>query len=137
MKCPRRPEGPFVLPEEDKWETDRWDLDWAKWNWSWRPRTCSFCGGAHPEDVFKLIEEGWELDKTDKCYKAYLMPPGTAQAVQATLRAIRASKGGALDDSRIPSVWSPVPPVKIYTMHFNKDQVDQLNQLLAKQRASE
>lgn len=134
MKCPRRPEGPFVFPEEDQWETDRWgQREEDVWNWSWSPRTCSFCGGAHPEDVFKLIEEGWELDKTDKCYKAYLEPPGYAQAHAATLRAIRASKGGDLDTSRIPSVWSPVPPVKVYTQHFTKEQVDRLNVAMKEQ----
>jgi hypothetical protein len=55
--CPRRPEGPFNLPEKDEWRADK---------------TCSFCGSLDPAEALKLIEAGEELCPTDKSYKMYV-----------------------------------------------------------------
>lgn len=58
MKCPRRPEGPFKLPDEDHWDEDD---------------TCSYCGSFNPDTLMKRIEAGeLELGPTDKGYKVYL-----------------------------------------------------------------
>lgn len=128
--CPRRGEGGvsarFPLP--DYWETGRWattqeehdaevaaDQAEAKkkgytlisseywWRLGVPPRTCSFCGGAHPDDVNALLREGWLVDPTDKHYKRYLAEPDGTQ---------------------------PVPPVKVYTMHFTAEQVTEFNAIL-------
>lgn len=60
MKCPRRVEGPFKLPESDEWREDD---------------TCSYCGSMKPDVVFALLEAGAEITPTDKSYKAYLKNP--------------------------------------------------------------
>lgn len=57
--CPRRSEvvGPFKLPEADHWGSDK---------------TCSFCGGLHPDEALRLLREGAEITPTDKNYKFYI-----------------------------------------------------------------
>ena len=151
--CPRRAEGVLPgYPDHDEWVTNHWIADhdeaerkrqeWlannpnssigatqGEWLWSWGPpRTCSFCGGIHPEDAIRLISEGWEVDPTTKPYKRYLEPPGMRQKHKALIAAL--DRG---DDSfrSVPSVWSPGPPVKLYTMHFDQDQIDRFNAALA------
>lgn len=75
--------------------------------WSYggeQPRTCSFCGGVHPEDAIALIVSGWRVGGTDKSYKRYIEPP--------------------LGQPH------PVPPVKVYAQHFTPEQVDAFNAAL-------
>ncbi len=67
------------------------------WRWPWAPRTCSFCGSAHPGDVRQLLAEGWTVEHTGKGYKAYLRPPR--------------------------DLFSPVPPVKIYSWHVSREDL--------------
>lgn len=123
MTCPRRSEGPgWDVKESDRWRDDNWGPN-DRWQWSWQPRTCSYCGGVHPEDAIKLLGEGWENEFSTKAYKGYLNPPGTAQKDATILHRLR--KDGDL--SVAPSVWSPTPPVKLYTMHFDADQMARLN----------
>lgn len=99
------------------------------WLWDWGPpRTCSFCGGIHPEDAMRLLGEGWEHEKA-KSYKGYLEPPGSRTRSDAFLASIK-------DKSRevgqgVPSVWSPTPPVKMYVAHFSDEQLARLNALLS------
>ena len=39
----------------------------------WREnRTCSYCGSAHPDDVFAEIDAGVQFTPTDKSYKLYI-----------------------------------------------------------------
>lgn len=127
--CQRRIQdaGPWEHGEGlDTWETDRWSRGkHVKWNWEWKPRTCSFCGSVHPEDALRLLDEGWELDATGKTYKVYLMPPGFRQSMETRLKNLR-EQGEPIG----PSVWSPVPPVKLYTHHCDQQQVDKLNDSL-------
>lgn len=155
--CPRRMNelGPWErAPCLDRWTADRWSTDpeavAAKhaaedarhpnitvhrgphndlWLWSWGPpRTCSFCGGLHPEDAIRLVAEGWEVDATGKAYKRYLEPPGSRTRHEALMASLR-------DPSReagqgVPSVWAPTPPVKLYVMHFDEDQIRRFNEAL-------
>lgn len=71
----------------------------SRWQWWWYPRTCTFCGGVHPEDAIALLYEGWSVDRTGKVYKRYLNPPG----------------------------WHPTPPVKLYTWHFSESDITRFN----------
>jgi hypothetical protein len=137
----------------DKWRTDRWSRNilvirfwhWVdhifdllkngkqthfigkhnnEWLWKWGPpRTCSFCGGIHPEDAIRLIQDGWEIEATGKTYKRYLEPPGYHQHMADLRQTIATS-------DKVPEFWSPVPPVKLYVSHFNDDQVSRFNQAL-------
>jgi hypothetical protein len=136
MSCPRQAEATMSVQRENvhAWQTDRWDSarDGAT---VWpdghdKPRTCSYCGGVHPDDAIALIRAGWEVEATTKGYKRYLHPPGYGADTEAVLAALRA---GALPPQR--AVSSPVPPVKLYTYHFDKPQADAFNVALRKQPA--
>lgn len=157
--CPRRMQdiGPWERKEGiDTWRTDRWNADTeaqraknaaeiaagegrvhlsethGMWLWPWGPaRTCSFCGGIHPEDAIRLAREGWEGQPTTKGYKWYLNPPGTEQKREAFLRSLTAPEIVA------PSVWSPVPPVKLYVMHFDAAQAEAFNAELKRRNEGE
>lgn len=118
--------GPWEHEENlDTWETDRWGTrDTNKWEWKWKPRTCSFCGCVHPEDALKLIEEKWMAERTDKGYKAYLHPPGYLGGLTETLVNMRA---GVDPVEAIKNIgWSPIPPTKLYRWHFTAEQWDKL-----------
>jgi hypothetical protein len=163
--CPSRLAqcGPWEHKEGlDRWLADRWSADREAaarkhaeqdarlgpnctayrgpnnglWLWPWGPpRTCSFCGGIHPEDAIRLVDEGWEVEGTGKSYKRYLEPPGTCARNHAFLASIR-------DQSRepgegVPSVWSPTPPVKLYVYHFDEDQARRFNEALSRHPAPE
>lgn len=141
--------GPWEYAEGlDEWRSDRWLADReeaerakaeyeAKYpgslaaltDWRWPggvPRTCSFCGGIHPEDAIRLVSEGWEAGGTTKGYKAYLEPPGTMTRHEAFLASIR--DHGREPGEGVPSVWSPSPPVKVYFQHFSRGQVDRFHE---------
>lgn len=131
QRCPRRDENPMAdqsFPGPDWWETGQWaatqkeaDAEVAEFmaahpnggigNVLWcyggeQPRTCSYCGGVHPDDAVTLIQLGWNVDPTDKRYKRYLEPP--------TYRPFP----------------SPIPPVKLYLQHCSQEQIDSLNAAL-------
>lgn len=78
------------------------------WQIDWQPRTCSYCGGVHPDDAIRLHEEGWIVESTTKNYKFYLKPPGAG--------------------------WAPVPPVKVYLAHFDSPAIKRANIALANAR---
>lgn len=62
MKCPRRIEGPFLLPDEDCWRDDG---------------TCSYCGSLDPDMLMARLEVGdVEVGPTDKSYKIYVKNEG-------------------------------------------------------------
>ena len=144
QRCPRRDENPqadYMCPLPDEWWENSWVLDLDKlqheqatlaaggtcWRWDWMPRTCSYCGSLHPEDVLKLLAEGWEHEKaTGKNYKGYLHPPGYHDHCQRVLGAIgdEAAEQKVFAESKF---WSPVPCTKLYIMHFSKEQIGQLN----------
>lgn len=133
--CPRRSDpGPWQTGENlDAWATDSWRDRRFTWKWHWQPRVCSFCGGAYPDDVLRLLSEGWEAEGTTKAYKRYLHPPGTRARLAALSEAIRARQ---LASHEPPAgSWSPVPPVKVYTWHFDEDQRERFNAQLAARHA--
>lgn len=126
QRCPRRDEGVGYReqsPEADAWERGRWAANQAEadaeaadfmsrhptggisaylaWRWDGeQPRTCSFCGGIHPDDATALMRAGWHLGVTDKSYKRYMDPPDGAPLT---------------------------PPVKLYVQHFSAQQIDAFN----------
>lgn len=152
--CARRVDSPVFHQTLDVWENGRWNTDPAieekeaceftekygensyrashLWVWSWLPRTCSFCGGIHPDDCLKLMEEGWEVEGTDKNYKRYLNPPGYSTKQQALLKSIADPQREPGEG--VPSVWSPTPPVKVYFYHFTPEQGAKFNEILARTR---
>lgn len=72
MLCPRRDEilgdaSVFKLPAEDAWHGEE------------PARTCSYCGGLHPADLFAAIERGDEVIPTDKNYKVYVRSASEGQ----------------------------------------------------------
>lgn len=132
MNCPRMPAGQQHRYGPAEWCDGEWgtrDDQWDRWEWPWQPRQCSLCGGLHPDDGLKLIAEGWEIAPSTKNYKVYLNPPGTAHAVRLRYARMRDASVVA------PSVWSPKPPVKVYTQHWSREQVDELEKHIDGSRA--
>jgi hypothetical protein len=144
QSCPDRafaPPGPFGPGGTDTWETDRWTKDpevaeqeirnfMAKNPTGgistnlWKsdlpvPRTCSYCGGIHPDDAVTLLEGGWEVEATTKSYKRYLQPPGYHKQHLDVMQ--------SLQSGSLPEFWHPRPPVKLYVSHFSPEQIDKFN----------
>lgn len=65
------------------------------------PRTCTFCGGVHPDDAIALIAAGFRLAGTDKGYKHYIEVPAGNPGL--------------------------VPPLKLYGNHVSQAQADAIN----------
>lgn len=150
--CGRRMQdlGPWKRGEGlDFWERGRWaatqqeaDAEVAEFMtghptgtighvlWSYggeQPRTCSFCGGIHPDDAIALIEAGWGVEGTTKSYKRYLEPPGYQDYMDRIRKA-----GYDLKAAGEPRVDSPVPPVKLYVQHFSEEQILRFNAAVQK-----
>lgn len=70
------------------------------WRWGEQPRTCSGCGGVHPEDAIALLKSGFRAMGTDKGYKWYLEPPVPSDASHVDL----------------------IPPAKLYAWRADSDQ---------------
>lgn len=151
--------GPWNVGENlDHWDTGRWSKNFLairlghfitilanriqnrgkqtlflgptndEWHWKGTiPRTCSFCGGIHPEDAIRLVGDGWEVEKTDKSYKRYLEPPGYRAHIQKMMDRLHLRM---LKHEEPEEFWSPVPPVKLYTAHFDADQADRFNAVM-------
>lgn len=100
--------------------------------WGPPPRTCSFCGGAHPDDAAAMLRFGWESHGTTKQYKRYLEPAGS-NAYHEKLYGPHRVSAEALEG--VASPGSPVPPVKVYLQHFTQAQVDNFNAALDAQEA--
>lgn len=107
-------------------EMFNWSSGGERWEWPWQPRTCSYCGGVNVEDVIKLFNEGWEGHSTDKRYKWYVEPPGYLARYRWSMAPVKSGPPP-------PYTWSAVPPVKLYTQHFeSQEQVDRLNEAMKK-----
>jgi len=89
----------------------------TSWPWPWNPRTCSFCGGAHPQDILRLLAEGWEAGSTTKAYKWYLEVPGYHDHMDRVLSVI-----GTHRLPPEPRYQPAIPPVKVYSAHFSVEQ---------------
>ena len=143
MICPSR-KAQGQMPGRDAWVSSRWTTDaekcrrraeeymkehprssmsptWGLWTWTeWVPRTCTYCGGIHPEDAIRLVRDhGFEVSPTGKKYKRYIEPPGRRQAVVA---AVQSGEG--------PVVRGAVPPIKLYVWHFDADSAARLNEAM-------
>lgn len=99
--------SPFKYPsscEEGTWNENRWgERDSDKWPEGFpKPRTCSFCGSVHPDDLLALVKAGWTCEMSTKRYKSYWHPP----------------KGQV------------IPPVKLYSNHVTQEQAKELNAAL-------
>lgn len=67
-------EPPAFFPDQDFW-CEPYARHQASGNVSpYQYRSCSYCGSAHPDDLFLHIEAGKEIGPTDKTYKIYLDP---------------------------------------------------------------
>jgi hypothetical protein len=99
----------------------------TRWPGGPRPRTCSYCGSAHPDDAIRMVLAGWDVEATTKSYKRYLHPPGWAEARRRWHVAVRA---GVDPVESFGGPASPVPPVKVYVTHFNDTQRQAFNAAL-------
>lgn len=94
--CQRR------MSEAGPWEYKEGIDVWHKRDGEDGPRTCSFCGSVHPNDVIEIIKGGGTTEKaTGKSYKGYLYRGAT--------------------QTHLPS------HMKFYLQHFSQEQVDALN----------
>jgi len=90
--------------------------------WGTPPRTCAYCGGAHPDDVLALMRAGWEDEIADRRHKGYLEPPGSRAEMVARLKAKAFPKAAG-------ESFHPSPPLKFYVVHFSSEQLADLNRL--------
>lgn len=125
--CPRRNNS---IRLKDVWEPDIWKETkgvatyWPEGREALRPRTCSFCHGAHPQDVFKLFEAGWEDDDHTQSLRmrGFLCVPGTRA------ERVAEDKSWRPHTKRISvPMRQPFPMLFFYVDHFTHDQVDTLN----------
>lgn len=121
--------SPFKYPTscaEGTWESRRWGTrDSDVWPDGFpKPRTCSFCGSVHPDDVLTLAKMGWELEMSTKSYKSYWHPPGHA----AHHARVMADFGSHIKGTILPALHSePTPPVKLYGNHLTTEKLAELN----------
>lgn len=115
--APHLPRGCSAPDDPSGWRKDRW-VENAK---TAAPasilgaRTCTYCGGLHPEETLRLVrEEKWEVEATDKNYKLYLHPPGYRIAHAAVMRHYQSDGAEAYPTY----VWLS-PPAKLYLNHFS------------------
>jgi len=122
------------MPAYDEWLVDRWSDGRESTRFPAgfaHPRTCSYCGGLHPEDTISLVEQGWELELSTKRYKAYLHPPGYHASLSGLFSI-------TTDGLKQPPKCepSPVPPEKMYISHFTDEQRERLAAALERQQKS-
>jgi len=128
---------PFKIPSSCSaatWKSDRWGMrESDRWPEGFpKPRTCSFCGGVHPEDLIELIKMGWEFEPSSKGYKSYWHPPGMAGYFTALVKDF---VDAFIVDRMTPAAVDPVPPVKLYSDHLTPDLIATINSLLLINRA--
>ena len=127
--------SPFRIPSscsEGYWEDNeadprRWIGDHRHFPEGFRkPRTCSFCGGAHPDDVMELIKAGWEVDPSDKSYKTYVHPPGNVTQTYKDLER-NFVQDPLTPMERAQRIRDVTPPIKLYAQHISPEQLAELN----------
>lgn len=107
--CPRRINFMYFKHGNtaDKWENDRWDNSSWDSQFGEPPRTCSHCGGVHPQDAIRLLKSGMKLVLSTKYYKAYIEH----------------------------SKFRPTPPIKFYTQHASEEEIHIINALHSNTKA--
>ena len=127
LTCPRRTDS---IKGADIWERTRWVstpgilVYWPEGRKAQRPRTCSHCHGAHPKDVFTLLDAGWEDDDSRQHLRTrgYLLVPGTRAEKVASDKSWY--PGTNRKEDPMPQ---PFPLLYFYVDHFTEDQIAQLN----------
>lgn len=107
-------------------ESDKWPEGFPK------PRTCSYCGSANPDDILVLLKMGWECEMSTKSYKSYWHPPGYLERLDMVFGDINAFVEA---HTAPPKHINPVPPVKLYSNHVTNDMVSQINAQILINRA--
>jgi hypothetical protein len=90
FKCPRRYEGSMFRDAEfnDYWHEREGS------------RACSYCGSAHPDELFACVETGYEVVPTDKNYKIYFDQPDARSGQRVE---IGGESGPAYNDAGKPN----------------------------------
>jgi len=128
--------GQSNIPHEfetgKRWANEHEESSWPEHYQE--PRICSGCGGVHPEDVFRMIKDGWTDEICDGHHKGYLHPPGWQVEVRAwgKSKERRAAKGKDIFEN-YPHNPIKGPPIKFYIAHFEDEQVAKLNELRKKE----
>jgi len=99
--------------------------------WLWpgpgpTPRTCSYCGCIHPEDVLRLKREfKFEVTRSTKSYKVYIEAPGYGIEQVNSLANMQAGVDPveAFSKNKVQAIY---PPLKAYSPHFSPDQWSEL-----------
>lgn len=70
MPCPMQAHGPLSVQQDHRcsWRVQPYDGGPYRHTF----RTCSYCGGMHPEDLIRLIEQGADVSGTTKGHKFYV-----------------------------------------------------------------
>jgi len=124
MPVPMCDKGAFWTSGENRWD-GRKHVCWP--DGTPKPRTCSHCGSVHPEDLLFLLEQGWEIEQTDKCYKYYVHPLGHQEEVYRLAHAITEGKAEAFV-GKVPTV---APCVKLYMNHVDTGMQEKLNNAIS------
>jgi len=129
--CPRRM-GDFVVTDTDYWKNDRWG------NGQWpegvgaQPRSCSYCGCAHIDEVITLIRDyRWEIEPSTKIYKWYINPPGHRLFLEEVARQFELEDVDPIIIENLSNnrVRLGGPPMKIYGIHTTHEQRQELQKL--------
>ncbi len=125
--CPLPLLGQSATPHE--WVTTRWGDEWPAHYV--KPRTCTGCGGVHPEDVLRMMREGWTDEVCDRRHKGYLNPPGYQAELTAWQTANAQPQPGIGGDPMKSYPQHPIkgPPIKFYIAHFTEEQRAEVNKL--------
>ena len=104
----------------DEWSKQRWELDFNDildgrkkiWRNKFMPRACTFCGSVNPIDALRLvIVDQWEVEtETYDEPDAFIYPPGTIEYKDN------------MNDYESREIWIPIPPIRVFFVHFNVDQ---------------
>lgn len=91
-----------------------------------QPRTCSACGGIHPDDCLALVRDGWELLEVSVGEFA-VVPPGVK-------RDGRMWCNGVMTRSAVPVKERcdiPIPAPRFASAHFDDEDFNKLAGLYA------
>jgi hypothetical protein len=85
FRCPQR--NPAMDAVSNYPRTDAWKIDTPKGD-----RTCSYCGGIHPDDFIPILKAACDptdltrIDWSDKSYKIYISRPDVKNASEGAIK---------------------------------------------------